>query len=152
LLLARHVLDNDGRKLAILAAKLRRLGVRNHLDLRVLLHLLDYDAAGAQLFVVGEDRHLACELGQKNALLAGGVAAADDQHLTVAIEGAVAGGAEMDAGADEVILAWYAEAAVSRAHREEHSPALVLRAVRGLDVAVLAVDTDLRYLLRREHL
>ena len=89
----------------VLALELGRGAVGDDLDLGVRADLLGDDLAAGQVRVAGHDRHLLGELGEEDALFARRVAAADDQHFLVAVEGAVAGGAEVHAGADEVVLA-----------------------------------------------
>ena len=119
----------------------------------MLLDLLDDDLARGELVVARDDRDLLGELRQEDALFAGRVAAADDQHVLAAVEGAVAGGAEVDAGADEVLLAGDAEPAVGRAEREQDRPGAVLRAVgRAHDSDTRPSTLDLDDFLRREDL
>ena len=63
-------------------------GVRDELDLLVRARAVDHDLGRAELVAPVDDRHLARELRQEERLLHRRVAAADDDHLAVAIEGA----------------------------------------------------------------
>src|SRR5205823_664361 len=91
----------------ILPFELRRRGVRDDLDLRVLSHLLGDDLTRRQVRVAGDDRHLARELGQEDALLTGRVPSPDHQHVLATVERSVAGRAEVHARAYEAVLARY---------------------------------------------
>ena len=63
------------------------------------------DLAGPEAVAHLQDGNTGGEPGQEQAFLDAAVAAADYEGVLVAVEGAVAGGAEVDAGADEVVLA-----------------------------------------------
>src|SRR5580700_10204438 len=70
---------------------------------------------------MGEHPDLLGELGQVQTLLEGRVATADHQYLVgPLVEGPVTGGAEVDAGADEFLLAGDVETAVRRAGGHDH--------------------------------
>ena len=71
--------------------------------------------AGAEAVADLQDCHAGGETGEEQALLDAAVAAADHQGFLASIEGAVAGGAEVYAGADKVVLAGDVEATVTGA-------------------------------------
>ena len=86
------------------------------------------------------DRDLVDELREEQPLLETAVAAAEHDELVGAlVERAVAGRAEVDAGADQVVLAGRAGPPVGRAGRDERGARVVVVAGRGLDVDLLAV-------------
>jgi hypothetical protein len=76
-----------------------------HGELGIGSHPLLKDGRGGEAGA-GQDPDPVGELGQVQPLLQGGVAASDDDDLVGApVERPVAGGAEVDAGADEILLA-----------------------------------------------
>ena len=96
-----------------LADKLDNLGVAVHHEVRVLVDLVLEEARCGELGLSLDDPDALREPGQEHSFLERRVSATDDQKLLgPAIERAVACGAEMDAGADEVVLAGDAEAPV----------------------------------------
>jgi len=80
-----------------------------------------------------DDRDLGGELRQEERLLHRRVAAPDHDHLTVAVEGAVAGGAVGDAAAVQRALRLEPELARCRAGGDDH----------GLRQVLVAPDVDL---------
>jgi hypothetical protein len=129
-----------------IAPKFDHLGVEPDVNLRVGEHLLPGDLAGCQLGAAREDRDLAGEAGQEDGLFDGAVTAADHQDRLIPVERPVAGGAEVDARADEIFLARRAETTVGGAGRHQHSVRPDLPAIGEADDAVLAVG------LNRHHL
>ena len=129
-----------------------RLGVGDDTDGAVLLDLVDDDLAGCQRGVAGDDGHVFREAGQEDAFLAGAVAATHNGHVLVPIEGTVAGGTEMHACADEVVLALDSEPAIGRAKCEEYRKRGVRLAVPCRDVAVWPVHSDVGDFLRGQNL
>ena len=78
--------------------------------------------------------------GEEQPLLEPAVPAAEDEELGRAlVERTVARRAEVDAGADQVVLALGAGPAVRRARRDQRGARVVVVAGRGLDVDLLAV-------------
>src|SRR5581483_1651866 len=77
-------------------------------DLHLRMHpdLVLQEPAGLERDVAFQDRDLVGELGEEQTLLEPAVATAEDQELfRAAVEGAVARGAEVDAGPDQLVLA-----------------------------------------------
>ena len=95
------------------------------LDLRVAEQPVLQDLLGAQRVAPMHQRHSPGVIGQVDRLLDRGIAAADDKHLLVAEEEAVAGGAGRHAKAAECLLARHAEPARLRAGRDDHGVAEV---------------------------
>ena len=106
------------------AVDLVRHRVPDELELVVGEAALLGDGGRAKLLAPMHQEHLAGELGEEHALLDGRVAAADDGHDAVPVEGAVAGGAPAHAAADELGLAGDAGAARLAAGRQDDRPAL----------------------------
>ena len=63
-----------------------------------------HDFFGAQFITPVNQRDLACEIGQEQRFLHGGIAAANDKNLFFAIEKSVAGGTGRDAKALEFLF------------------------------------------------
>ena len=78
------------------------------------------DLAGFEFVASHQQRHAVHKLEQEQAFLGGAVAAANDRHVLSFVKGTVAGGAKVDASADEVILAGDLEATVGGARGQEH--------------------------------
>src|SRR5690606_9439117 len=85
------------------------LRVAHELDLRVVERPLLHDLRSAQGVPTMDDRHLGRELGQVQGLLHRGVAAAHDEHLVVAEEGAITGRAGRHAAVLVVLFALHPE-------------------------------------------
>src|SRR5438132_7194838 len=79
-------------------------GAVPNVDLRVVAHVLSSQLTRGQLGIASHDRDVARELREKDGLLGGAVAAADDEHVLATVERPVAGGAEVDTRADEVLF------------------------------------------------
>ena len=94
--------------------------VRDPLDLLVRTGAVEHDLRRAEVVAAVHDRHLGRELRQEESLLHRGVAAADHDHLAVAVERRVADGAVGHALALEALLRRQAELASRRAGRDDH--------------------------------
>src|ERR1019366_7191975 len=102
----------DGFELS-LAGKLDHLGVAVDDEARVVVHLVLEEARRGQLRVALHDADAGGEFRQEQAFLERRVTATNDQKLVgAAVERAVTGCAEMNAGADQIVLAGNAEAAI----------------------------------------
>src|ERR1039457_117405 len=102
-----------------------------HHNPRVVDHLVLEEAGGCQLRLALDDADALGELRQEEPLLERRVSATDDQKLVgAAVEGAVTRGAEVDAGADEVVLAGNPEASIGRSGGDERRVRLDLLAAR----------------------
>src|ERR1700756_4043389 len=97
------------------AADVVEHAVPDHVDLRFLEQPGPKNLLGAQTAGAMHQRDLAGEIGEKQRLLDRGIAAADHQHVFVAVEEAVAGGASGKAVAAESLLARQIEPARLRA-------------------------------------
>ena len=80
------------------------LGIPAHLDLGVLEQPILQDAFGAEFLAPVDDRDLAGKISEEQRFLDGGVAAADHQHVLVAIEKAIASGAGRNPEALELLF------------------------------------------------
>src|SRR5262249_54492132 len=85
--------------------------IPNDLDFRVPKQTVLHDFLGAQRIAPVDQRHLGGEIGKKDCLFHGRVAAADDAHLLATEEEAVAGGACRNAEAAQLLLARQAQPA-----------------------------------------
>ena len=80
-------------------------------------------------------RDFAGEIGEEQRFLDGGVAAADDQHLLVAIEEAIAGGAGRNAEALEMLLRGQVQPLGLGAGADDQR-------IAGIDLAAIALEPD----------
>ena len=96
-------LDDAERVDLGLTEDLLRGDVEDELDLGVGLDALYHDVGGSEGIATMHEVDLRGEAGEEEGFFAGGVAAADDGHGDVAIEGAVAGRAGGDAVAAVVM-------------------------------------------------
>ena len=141
------VAGHDGGEPASHALELDDVHAGADVELRVGPHPLLEHGRGGQAGA-GQHPDLPGELGQVQALLQGGVAAADHHDLVgPLVEGPVAGRAEVDAGADEVLLAGHVKALVRRAGSDDHGVGgeLLARRQRSDQVIVIAFDAGDRY-------
>ena len=141
-LVAVPVAGHDGGEPAPLPLELDDVHAGADVELRVGPHPFLEHGRGGQ---AGAGKHpdLLGELRQVQALLQGRVAAADHHHLVgPLVEGPVAGRAEVDAGADEVVLAGHVKAPVRRAGGHDHGVGgeLLARRQRGDQVIVVVLD------------
>ena len=92
-----------------------------------------------------------CDAGQGQGVCRGGIAAAHHRHGLAPIGRAVAGGAVVNAPANECLLAGNAQGAGCRAGGDDHRAALkdALAGVQGLDPPGKACLVDLRQLRHR---
>ena len=91
-------------------------------------YLFLQEAAGFGLGHKLNDVHLAGKPGQEQSFLKAAVAAADNQYLFTFVEGAVAGGAEVDVEAQQLFFAGHIQAAVTGAAGQENGFGVVLLA------------------------
>ena len=108
---AQHLLDHERRQ---------------ELDLLVGAGALEHDLRGPELVAAVHDRDLGRELRQEERLLHRRVAAADDDDLALAVEGAVAGRAVRDAPSVEGALRLEPELAGRCPGRDDHRLGQVL--------------------------
>ncbi len=114
-------------------AKLQHLGVRMDLELGMHTDLLLEKRGSLQLRHELDKPDPVGKLSEEEAFLKSGVPAADDDELLrAAVEGSIAGGAEVDAGPDELLLAGYAEPLVRRSGGDDRCPGAVLLAAGSL--------------------
>ena len=106
-------------------------GVPDKVDARVFAGAALEGGPGAELVAAVDDGDTGGESGEKEGLLEGAVAAADDGDVFVAEEPAVAGGAIADAAAGELGLAGDAELAGGGAGGDDEGFGLVDAAVGG---------------------
>ena len=125
-----HVLEPHGDRGWLAAGDVGELGFPAHLDLGVLEQPILQDPLGAELVAAVHDGDLGGEIGEEQRLLDRGVAAADHQHILVAVEEAVAGGAGRHAVALELLLGRQAEPARLRAGGDDHVSAMYGRRYR----------------------
>ena len=97
------------------------------------------------------DRHLRREACQEEGLLHRRVAAAHDDHVLVAEEGAVTGRARTDPVVDEPLLALDAEPARGGARRDDHGVRREAAALRLHDERALP-EVDARRVLEQHAL
>src|SRR5215216_4794919 len=149
-------LESDRAQLAtavVLGPELDNLAGEQDLHRGRHHHLVLEQLVGGQPVAPLHDRHLVDELREEQPFLETAVAAAEDEELARAlVEGAVAGRAEVDAGADEVVLTRRSCHPVRRAGRDERGACVVMVAGRGLDVDLLSVDRDRAHRDGLEHL
>ena len=131
LFLAGRAVAKPHRLEAALARELDDLGVAMHHEAWIVVDLVLEEARGGELRLALHDADARGEPGEEQPFLERRVSATNDEKLLgPAIERAVAGGAEMHAGTDEVVLAGNAEAPVRRPGRDEHRVCLDLLAAR----------------------
>src|SRR5581483_8986735 len=99
---------------------------RQELDLLVRTRAVEHDLRRAELVAAVYQRHLRRELRQEERLLHRRVAAADDDDLEVAVEGAVAGRAVRDAAALQGALGLEPQLPRGGAGGDDHGLRLVL--------------------------
>src|SRR5579884_4504196 len=142
--------DENSIQVIVRAFELHYLGVETDIDLRRLESFVRRYLAGAQCGAARQNRHFRGEARQKRRLLYRAVAATNDGDLLPPVEWAVAGGAEMDARADIVILALHAQPFVGRTGGDQHSLGAVHMPGIGLDQVIFHVPADAHHVLRRK--
>ena len=125
------------------ACRCRRPSARNSTTSRFsrtsifawLFDLVLQQLVGRQPLAALDDRHLVDELREEQALLEPAVAAAEHHEpARPLVEGPVARRAEVDPGADQVVLTGSARPPVGRSRREQRRAGVVVVAGGGLDV------------------
>ena len=93
------------------------------------------DAFGAQFVAPMNERHLAGEIGEEQRFLDGRIAAADHDHLAVAIEEPIAGCASRNAETLEMLLRGNAQPLGLRARADDQR-------IAGVDLARIALEPE----------
>ena len=93
------------------------------------------NALGLEFIAAVNHGDFAGEIGEEQGFFNGGVAAADDQHLFVAVEEAIAGGAGRNAEALEVLLRWQVQPLGLGAGADDER-------IAGIDLAAVAFQPD----------
>ena len=106
------------------------------------VRLLPKYLAGAEPLATLQQCHFAGELCEEQALLNAAVASAHHYHVLLLVEGPVAGRAEVDTGADEVLFARYVQPAVPGSRGEQDGARRVLVAALCPDNLVLPHRLD----------
>ena len=93
------------------------------------------DALGLEFVAPVNHGDFAGEIGEEEGFFDRGVAAADDQHLPVAVEEAVAGGAGGNAEALEILFRWQVQPLGLGAGADDQR-------IAGIDLAAVALQPD----------
>ena len=132
--------------------KLVNRSVEAQLHLWVICGFLLQNLTRAKAVAPDEQRYFLGEARQEQAFFEGAVAAADDDHLLPLVEWPVAGGAEVNSRADEILFAGHIQPAIARSHGEKQRHRAVLIARLGDNGAVAAVRAYFCDRLSRQHL
>src|SRR2546426_2729546 len=136
-----HVFQGDLLHLALFTFDFGHDAIGDQLDLRILARRLHQNRLGAKLLAPVDDVDLARVARQEDALLQGGVAAADHRDHLFLEEGAVTDGALRHAAALELTLAGNAQFLRLAARRQDYEIGHILAVLR-LDDFLIAVLPD----------
>src|SRR5712691_4411310 len=144
------ILVDDCIQMIILTFELDDLGIKTHFHFWRIERFISSYLVSGQFRTSYQARNFRAETGQESGLFNGAIAAANHSYFAPFVEWTVAGGAEMHACANVILLAWDAKTLVGRACGNQDSIATISIPGISFDKVRILIVADSYYILCRE--
>src|SRR5579863_9830541 len=124
--------------------------VETHLDIRGFQCLVRRDFIRGECGAAYQNSHLRAEARQERRLFHGTIAATNYRYLAPFIKWAIAGRAEVDARANEVLLTWRTQPLICRTSGKQHGMAAVHMSRVCFNKVIAHIIAHANDILRRE--